>query len=115
MRNLIWIAAAGLGALTVAAQAQVAMTGSFTATVQCSAYSSIKKSANPGNISTVAGTVYKLLGKPGLVGSGLVQDDEPIVGPNFGTILQYRLDFKHTLNQKFWEKILDFADAQLKE
>lgn len=62
------------------------------------------KSANP---------VYKLLGAKGLVGTGLVSDDEPIVGPNFGTILQYRLNEKHTLNRKFWEKILDFADASL--
>lgn len=61
-----------------------------------------------------ADAVYKLLGKPGLQGTGLVQNDEPIVGPNFGTIMQYRLDIKHTLNQQFWEKILDFADAQLK-
>lgn len=60
-----------------------------------------------------ADAVYKLLGAPGLNGTGLVQDDEPIVGPNFGTILQYRQDIGHTLNQKFWEKILDFADAQL--
>lgn len=60
-----------------------------------------------------ADAVYKLLGTPGLVGDGLVQNDEPILGPNFGTILQYRLDEKHTLNRKFWEKILDFADAYL--
>jgi len=44
-----------------------------------------------------------------------VQNDEPIVGPNFGTLLQYRLDEKHTLNEKFWAKILDFADASLKK
>lgn len=60
-----------------------------------------------------ADPVYKLLGAKGLVGSGLVENAEPIVGPNFGTILQYRLDEKHTLNRKFWEKILDFADASL--
>lgn len=59
-----------------------------------------------------ADVVYKLLGTPGLTGTGLVQDDESITGPNFGTILQYRLNEKHTLNQRFWEKILDFADAQ---
>ncbi|MFO0918837.1 MAG: acetylxylan esterase [Planctomycetaceae bacterium] len=70
----------------------------------------------PRSLESLQGAdpVYKLLGKPGLVGTGLVQNDEPIVGPNFGTILQYRLDEKHTLNRKFWEKILDFADAQLK-
>ncbi len=61
-----------------------------------------------------ADPVYKLLGAPGLVGTGLIQDGEKIVGPNFGTLLQCRLDIKHTLNRAFWEKILDFADAQLK-
>ncbi len=61
-----------------------------------------------------ADAVYKLLGKPGVAGTGLVQDAEPIVGPNFGTILQYRLNEKHTLTRQFWEKILDFADASLK-
>jgi hypothetical protein len=61
-----------------------------------------------------ADPVYKLLGTKGLVGTGLVQDDDPIVGPNFGTILQYRLNEKHTLNRAYWTKILDFADAALK-
>ena len=61
-----------------------------------------------------ADAVYKLLGAPGLVGTGLVQDGEPIVGPNFGTILQCRLNEKHTLNRAYWERILDFADAQWK-
>lgn len=61
-----------------------------------------------------ADPVYRLLGATGVRGSGLVQNDEPIVGPNFGRLMQYRLDEKHTLNQKFWEKILDFADAHLK-
>lgn len=60
-----------------------------------------------------ADPVYRLLGVTGVKGTGLVQNDEPIVGPNFGRLMQYRLDEKHTLNQKFWEKILDFADAQL--
>ncbi len=60
-----------------------------------------------------ADPVYKLLGARGLHGTGLVQDDEPILGPNFGTIMQYRLNEKHTLNRRFWEKILDFADASL--
>lgn len=62
-----------------------------------------------------ADPVYKLLGAKGVVGTGLVQNDEPIVGPNFGMLMQYRLDEKHTLNRKFWEKILDFADAALKK
>ncbi|GIX05451.1 MAG: acetylxylan esterase [Planctomycetaceae bacterium] len=60
-----------------------------------------------------ADPVYKLLGAPGLQGRGLVQDDEPIVGPNLGSILQYRRNERHTLNRGYWEKILDFADAVL--
>jgi len=61
-----------------------------------------------------ADRVYKLLGTKGLQGAGLVQDDDSIVGPNFGTMMQYRLNEKHTLNRAFWTKILDFADASLK-
>lgn len=70
----------------------------------------------PRSLDSLRGAdpVYRLLGQPGLVGSGLVQDAEPIVGPNFGTILQYRLNEKHTLTRQFWEKILDFADASWK-
>jgi hypothetical protein len=61
-----------------------------------------------------ADPVYKLLGAPGLQGTGLIQDDDPVVGPNFGTILQCRLDIQHTLNRAYWERILDYADAHLK-
>lgn len=61
-----------------------------------------------------ADKVYKLLGTPGLQGKGLIQDDDKVVGPNFGTILQCRLDIKHTLNRAYWERILDFADGHLK-
>jgi hypothetical protein len=60
-----------------------------------------------------ADAVYELLGAPGLVGAGLVEDADSIVGPSFGTILQCRLDQKHTLNRDYWERILDFADAHL--
>lgn len=69
----------------------------------------------PRSLDTLkaADPIYKLLGVNGLQGSGLVQDEEPIVGPNLGSILQYRLDEKHTLNRKYWVKILDFADAAL--
>ena len=69
----------------------------------------------PRSLDTLkaADPVYRLLGVTGVRGTGLVQNDEPIVGPNYGRLMQYRLDEKHTLNQKYWEKILDFADAQL--
>lgn len=60
-----------------------------------------------------ADPVYKLLGAVGLQGTGLIQDAETINGPNYGSIVQYRLNEKHTLTRQFWEKILDFADAAL--
>ncbi len=69
----------------------------------------------PRSLETLkaADPVYKLLGSKGLVGTGLVLDDEPITGPNFGTILQYRLNEKHVFTQAYWQRMLDFADAQL--
>lgn len=60
-----------------------------------------------------ADTVYELLGKPGLQGTGIVSQEESITGPNFGTLLQYRRDTGHTLNADYWNKILDFTDAHL--
>lgn len=49
--------------LATAAQAQVAMTGSFDASKNCPALQSIRKGTNPGNITIDAGQGYKLLGK----------------------------------------------------
>ena len=60
-----------------------------------------------------ADPVYKLLGTPGLQGTGLVSEEEPILGPNFGTLLQYRRDTPHTINAGYWKQILDFTDAHL--
>ncbi len=57
-----------------------------------------------------ADPVYKFLGKPGLVGDGMVVEDEPIAGDDFGTLLQYRRDTKHTWTAEYWEKMMDFAD-----
>lgn len=61
-----------------------------------------------------ADKVYKFLGAPGIVGSGLVSEDEPVAGPKVGNLVQYRRDIKHELNRDFWIRMLDFADAQLK-
>jgi hypothetical protein len=61
-----------------------------------------------------ADSVYEFLGKKGLSGAGVVVGDEPIQGENFGELMQYRLDVKHTLNRDFWKAILDFADAHLR-
>lgn len=57
-----------------------------------------------------ADPVYEFLGKPGLVGDGMVLEDEPIGGDDFGTLLQYRRDTNHTWNSDYWEKMMDFAD-----
>lgn len=57
-----------------------------------------------------ADTVYEFLGKPGLVGDGMVVGDEPIAGGDFGTLLQYRRDTKHTWDAGYWDKMMDFAD-----
>ena len=57
--------------------------------------------------------VYKFLGGKGLVGSGLVRDDEPFTDANCGDIVQYRRDEKHVLNRDYWKRILDFADRKL--
>jgi hypothetical protein len=61
-----------------------------------------------------ASPVYEFLGAQGIQGDGVVQGDESITGPDFGTIMQFRLDTKHELNKDYWRGILDFADAQLK-
>jgi hypothetical protein len=61
-----------------------------------------------------ADTVYEFLGTPGLVGDGMVVEDEPIAGDDFGTLLQYRRDTKHTWNVDYWNKMMDFADLHFK-
>jgi len=60
-----------------------------------------------------ADAVYKLLGRRGLVASGVVRDDEPFTAENCGDIVQYRRDAPHVLNRDYWRRILDFADFQL--
>ena len=60
-----------------------------------------------------ADKVYKFLGGKGLVGSGIVRDDEPFTDANCGDIVQYRRDEKHVLNRDYWKRILDFADRKL--
>lgn len=59
-----------------------------------------------------ADAVYKFLGAKGLVGEGVLTNAQ-ITRENSGSILQYRLDTKHTMNQDYWKAILDFADIQL--
>jgi ribonuclease T2 len=62
MTRLMIIALATL-ALTTSTMAQVKLQGQFMATQVCPALLSIKKGSNPGDISTKAGTSYRLLGK----------------------------------------------------
>jgi len=55
-----------------------------------------------------AGKVYTFLGKEG---PALVSE-APVTEENLRPMMQYRLDTKHTLNQDYWQAILDFADLQ---
>lgn len=61
----------------------------------------------------LANAVYKLLGRRGLVSSGVVRDDEPFDAATCGELVQYRRDAPHVLNRDYWRRILDFADYQL--
>ena len=58
-----------------------------------------------------ADKVYKFVGARGLVGSGLIRAEEPIDGPNFGDLVQYRRNTKHELSKDYWVRIFDYADA----
>lgn len=60
-----------------------------------------------------ADPVYKLLGSPGIKGSGMLEA-VPITAENSGPLQQYRLDTNHTLNKDYWVAILDFADLYLR-
>jgi hypothetical protein len=60
----------------------------------------------------LADRVYKLLGAPGIKGGGMIQGPATLTKANAGNLLQYRLDTDHTLNQDYWQGILDFADIQ---
>ena len=61
-----------------------------------------------------ASSVYEFLGVPGIVGTGILQDDDVINEETAGRLLQYQRDEKHTLNIDYWRAILDFADSHLK-
>ncbi len=60
-----------------------------------------------------ADKVYKFLGARGLVGQGIVRDDEPFTDDNCGDLVQFRRDEKHVLNRAYWNRILDFSDRKL--
>jgi (4-O-methyl)-D-glucuronate---lignin esterase len=60
-----------------------------------------------------ADPVWKFLGASGMNGTGVIQGEDPIGGPNFGTILQYRRDTPHRIDKGYWRAILDFADLRL--
>lgn len=57
--------------------------------------------------------VWKLLGKTGLVGSGLITSVAEIQRGKVGELLQLRLPEKHTLTNDFWTGILNYADLML--
>lgn len=61
-----------------------------------------------------ASPVYDFLGAPGLVGTGVISEDERINAETCGDLLQYRRDFHHTLDRRYWQAILDFADRHFR-
>jgi hypothetical protein len=58
-----------------------------------------------------ADKVYKFLGLRGLVGTGLVRDEEPLTGPAVGDLVQYHRNTKHELSKAYWTRLFDFADG----
>ncbi|WEL21404.1 acetylxylan esterase [Halorhabdus sp. BNX81] len=71
---------------------------------------------NPGRALDsirAADPVYDLLGEDGLVGDGLLYGDDKVTAGTVGTLAQYRRETEHTLNQGYWDAILDFADLHL--
>ena len=68
--------------------------------------------ANPGlalDAIRGAGPVYDWYGADGVLGDGLLVNDDPIDAETVGALVQYRRETGHTLNEAYWEKILDFA------
>lgn len=64
MKPILAMVPAAVWALFAAStSAQVAMQGNFVASKACPAFVSIKKHTNPGDVQTVAGQSYMLLGK----------------------------------------------------
>ncbi|NUM56297.1 MAG: acetylxylan esterase [Candidatus Hydrogenedentes bacterium] len=59
-----------------------------------------------------AAPVWALLGGKGMVGDGVLTDPQEVAKENAGSLLQYRRDTKHTMDQGYWKAILDFADIQ---
>jgi len=58
-----------------------------------------------------ASPVYELLGEKGVIGDGFVSDT--LGNVKMGKLLQYRRDTEHTINEDYWNAMLDFADRQL--
>jgi len=71
---------------------------------------------NPGRALDsirAADPVYELLGETGIVDGGLRSGEDAITPETVGRLLQYRRETAHTLNQGYWDAILDFADIHL--
>lgn len=58
-----------------------------------------------------ADKVDKFLGARGLVGSGVVRDEEPLTGAAVGDLVQYHRNTKHELSKAYWTRLFDFADG----
>ena len=53
--------------------------------------------------------VYKLYGNEGIIGSGVITDDDEISETTIGDLTQYRRDSGHSLDPEYWRVILDVA------
>ena len=72
--------------------------------------------ANPGrayDAVRAAAPVYELLGADGMVGKGLLSGDDSITPETVGELVQYRRETEHTMDDGYWDAILDFADVHL--
>ncbi|MFW6458927.1 MAG: hypothetical protein ACOCY6_05920 [Halodesulfurarchaeum sp.] len=49
-----------------------------------------------------------------MVGEGLLSGTDAITPESAGRLLQYRRETKHTLNQGYWDAILQFADVHFR-
>lgn len=69
---------------------------------------------NPGlalDALRAANPVYDLLDVTGMVGNGVLHEDDDITAETAGRLLQYREETDHTITPGCWDAILDFLDV----
>lgn len=58
--------------------------------------------------------VYDLLNVTGMVGNGVIHENDEITAESAGRLLQYREETDHTITPSCWDVVLDFLDIHLK-